>query len=173
MREHWPGVKALFEALSYILKPMSPDGIELFFTVSYDTWRRHNTSELSGYLEKKTAAGETDISYRLGLQLQSYKAKIQSTRSKASKAKKLRPMSFYLLTDGNWKAEGDLKPKIKDIADQLTAAGLKNGQITIQFIHFGQGAAGVQRMHELLDTDFGLYVLILPLMCNLLQRGIF
>jgi hypothetical protein len=163
MFEHWLGVKAVFEALSYILKPMSPDGIELFFTVSYDTWRRHNTSELTGNLEKKSVAGETDASYRLGLQLQSYKAKVQSTAGKASKAKKLRPMSLYILTDGNWKAGGDPKPTIKDIADSLITASLKSGQLTIQFIWFGQDAVGLQRMHDMLNTDFGLYVLTLLL----------
>jgi hypothetical protein len=161
MREQWHGVKTVFEALSYILKSMAPDGIELFYTVSYDTWRRHNTSELGVYLEKKEVAGDTDISYRLGLQLQSYKAKIHPTPRKASsKPKKVRPMSFYILTDGNWKAGGDAKAiaAIKDIADHLIKADLKSGQLAIQFISFGQNAEALQRMNRLARTDFGLYV---------------
>jgi hypothetical protein len=166
MHEQWHGVKTVFEALSYILKPMAPDGIELFYTVSYDTWRRHNTSELGVYLEKKGVAGDTDISYRLGLQLQSYKAKIHPTPRKAS-SKKVRPMSFYILTDGNWKAGGDAKAiaAIKDIADHLIKADLKGGQLAIQFISFGQNAEALQRMNHLARTDFGLYVLTLLPVC--------
>jgi hypothetical protein len=162
MREQWHSVKSVFEALSYIVKPMAPNGIELFYTVSYETWRRHNTSELGVYLEKKEVAGDTDISYRLGLQLQSYKAKIQPTSRKASaKSKKVRPMSFYILTDGNWKAGGDAKAiaEIKGIADNLINADLKSGQLAIQFISFGQNAEALQRMNHLANTDFGLYVL--------------
>ena len=162
MREQWHGVKTVFEALSYILKSMAPDGIEMFYTVSYDTWRRHNTSELGVYLEKKEVAGDTDISYRLGLQLQSYKVKIHPTPRKASsKLKKVRPMSFYILTDGNWKAGGDAKAivAIKDIADHLIKANLKSGQLAIQFISFGQNVEALQRMNHLARTDFVLYVL--------------
>jgi hypothetical protein len=168
MREQWHGVKPVFEALSYILKPMAPNGIELFYTVSYDTWRRHNTSELGVYLEKKEVAGDTDISYRLVLQLQSYKAKIHPTPRKASsKSKKVRPMSFYILTDGNWKAGGDAKAiaAIKDFADHLIKVDLKSGQLAIQFISFGQNAEALQRINRLARTDFGLYVVTPLLVC--------
>ena len=163
MREQWPQVKTAFEALSYILKPMAPDGIELYFTVAYDTWRRHNTSELVDLLEKKGLAGETDISYRLGLQLRDYQMKTQPTAQMASKkAKKIRPMSLYLLTDGNWKDTCDPTAAIKEIADHLINADLKSEQLTIQFVSFGQNDAALQRMNDIASTDFGLYVLILP-----------
>lgn len=160
MRDQWPQVKTAFEALSYVLKPMAPDGIELFFTVSYDAWRRHNTSELVELLEKKGLAGDTDISYRLGLQLQDYQLKTQPTAQMASKkAKRARPMSFYILTDGNWTEKCDPTAAIKDIADHLINAELMSGHLTIQFISFGQNAAGLQRLNDIANTNFGLYVL--------------
>lgn len=163
MREKWSQVKTAFEALSYIIKPMAPDGIEMFFTVAYDAWRRHNTSELVELLEKKGLAGDTDISYRLGLQLQDYQIKTQPTAQTASKkAKRTRPMSFYILTDGNWKDKCDPIPAIKGIANHLINANLKNGHITIQFISFGQNPVGLQRMSDIANTDFGLYVLCSP-----------
>jgi hypothetical protein len=160
MREQWPQVKTAFEALSYILKPMAPEGIELFFTVAYDAWRRHNTTELVDLLEKKGLAGATDISYRLGLQLQDYTIKTQPPAQMAfKKAKKVRPLSLYILTDGNWKDKSDPTAVIKDIADHLIKADLKSGHLLIQFISFGQNAAALQRMNDIANTDFGLYVL--------------
>jgi hypothetical protein len=160
MREQWPQVKTAFEALSYILKPMAPDGIELFFTVAYDAWRRHNTTELVDLLEKKGLAGATDISYRLGLQLQDYAIKTQPPPHLAfKKAKKARPLSLYILTDGNWKDKSDPTAAIKGIADHIIQADLKSGHLLIQFISFGQNAAGLQRMNDIANTDFGLYVL--------------
>jgi hypothetical protein len=166
MREEWPAVKEAFEALSYIVKPMAPDGIELFFTVSYDTWRRHDTKELVEKLEKKGVGGDTNISYRLGLQLDFYKPKIELTpRKRSAKSKKVRPMCFYILTDGNWTAGGDPIAVIKGMADHLISADLKSGQVTVQFISFGQNAAGLQRMNDLANTNFGLYVLTPLLVC--------
>jgi hypothetical protein len=171
MREQWPAVKETFEALSYILKPMAPDGIELFFTVSYSTWRRRDTKELVDNLEKKGLAGDTNIAYRLGLQLDFYKPKIQLTpRKKSSKPKKVRPMSFYILTDGNWKAGGDPTATIRGIADHLISADLTRGQVTIQFISFGQNVASLQRINDLANTDFGLCVLTPLLLCAFISR---
>jgi hypothetical protein len=159
MREQWPQVKTAFEALSYVLKPMAPDGIELFFTVAYDAWRRHNTTELVDLLEKKELAGDTDIAYRLGLQLQDYQLKTKPTAQMASKkAKRTRPMSIYVLTDGNWSDKSDPITPIKNIADHLLNADLKNGHLTIQFISFGQNAAALQRMSDIANTNFSLYV---------------
>jgi hypothetical protein len=173
MREHWPAVKETFEALSYILKPMAPNGIELFYTVSYETWLRHDTKELVNKLEGKGVAGDTNISYRLQLQLDMYKAKIPPTpRKGSSKSKKFRPMCFYILTDGTWRAKGDPTAVIKGMADSLITADLKGGQVTIQFISFGQNAAGLQRMKELAETDFGLYVLAPSLVCAFYYKDI-
>jgi hypothetical protein len=87
----WPEVQRVFEALAYLLKPHARDGIELFFAVAYDTWRRKNTSELCDLLAKKKPAplppGQpqgTDISYRLKLQLQAYGAKISAEAASAA-----------------------------------------------------------------------------------------
>lgn len=165
MTQQWDSVKNVFEALSYIVKAKAPDGIELFFTVSYETYRRHNTTELLELLDKKELSGRTDISYRLRLQLESYAAKIQGTRqkkrsSKPTASKKFRPMSIYILTDGQWKPEGDPVLPIKEMARELVGAELKNGQVAIQMISFGQDVTGLRKMSAMAKTEFGLYVMI-------------
>src|SRR5437016_1814394 len=118
MAQQWTSVKSVFEALSYIVKPMSPDGIDLYFTVSYSTYRRNNTSELLEFLNKKVLEGVTDISYRLKLELENYATKIQQIRRKSSKSstlKKIRPISIYILTNGKWRSEGDPIGPIKEM----------------------------------------------------------
>lgn len=167
MRAHWPPVKNAFSVLGYILKPMSPDGISLFFSVSYDTWRRHNTSELVDLLEKKGLGGETDISYRLGLQLQDWRAKHHAKAAEAAKGngkkkkdKSIRGMSFYVLTDGNWKAGSEPTKCLRVMADYLLDADLKSGQVTVQFVTFGRNDTALKRIEDVVNTDFGLYVLL-------------
>ena len=159
MREQWPQVKTTFEALSYVLKPMAPDGIELYFANTYDTWRRHNTSELVDFLAKKGLCGDTDVSHRLGLQLQDYIVNANSSlRTASKKQKKIRPISFYVLTNGNWKDKSDPTVAIKEIADHLMDTGMSKGHLTIQFVSFGQDPTPLQRMNDIANTDFGLYV---------------
>lgn len=152
----WPDVKRVFEALSYVVKGMSPDGTELFFTISYDTWRRKDTFDLVEYLEKKTTGGETNIAYRLDLQLQTYRARLYAAKGQKGKKAVVRPMSFYILTNGEWGAGADPKPKIKEMADFLIASKMTRGQVTIEFISFAQSTSASQKISDLATTDFGV-----------------
>jgi len=162
MKESWTDVKRVFEALSYIVKGMSPDGTELFYTISYDAWLRRDPTELCEYLEKKPTGGQTDIKYRLNLQLQTYRAKITAAKAAAaaalnSKSKKLkdkatlRPMSIYILTNGDWAAGNDPSNVIKEMADFLVTPriNLKDSQLTIQFVSFAKSAAALKRINDL------------------------
>lgn len=168
----WPEVKRLFEALSYTVKGMSPDGTELFFTVAYDTWRRKDTFDLCQYLEKHAThlkAG-TDISKRLGLQLETYRhlytqqklADEQGIdRKKRAKIagvapRLVRPMSFYILTNGEWKQGSDPKTILSEMANWLIAQGLPKGQVTIEFISFAHSGPAMQKLSELERMDFGV-----------------
>lgn len=152
----WPDVKRVFEALSYVVKGMSPDGTELFFTISYDTWRRKDTFDLVEYLEKKTTGGETNISYRLDLQLQTYRARLYAAKGAKGKKAVVRPMSFYILTNGEWGKGVDPKVSIKEMANFLIASKMTRGQVTIQFISFAQSTSASQKISDLASTDFGL-----------------
>lgn len=156
MEPAWPDVKRVFEALSYTVKGMSPDGTELFYTVAYDTYRRKDTSDLCDYLDKKTTGGVTNIGYRLNLQLQSYHAKILNSKQAKGKKAILRPMSFYILTNGEWDHLVELKKTIKGTADFLKQQGMGMGQVTIEFISFAQSPSAGQVMSDLETEDFGL-----------------
>ena len=156
MSKVWPDVKRVFEALTYVVKGLSPDGTELFFTISYDTWRRKDTFDLVEYLDKKTTGGETNIAYRLDLQLQTYRSRLYAAKGAKGKKAIVRPMSFYILTNGAWGAGIDPKPKIKEMADFLIASKMTRGQVTIEFISFAQNPSAAQKISDLATTDFGL-----------------
>lgn len=167
----WPDVKRLFEALSYMVKGMSPDGTELFFTISYDTWRRKDTFDLCQYLEKKgtSLVATTEISKRLNLQLETYRARyIQEKTAKENgidrkkrekiagvAPKPVRPMSFYILTNGEWRPGSNPKAIIQEHANWMMAQNLPPGQVTFEFISFAGSGSAMQKMNDLAKMDFG------------------
>lgn len=159
MAAQWPDLKRVFEALTYVVKNMSPDGTELFYTVSYDTYRRKDSSDLCAFLEKHPLAGETNISYRLNLQLQGYVVKLMNLRNKKpKKGEKLivRPMSIYILTNGEWGQGPDPKIALQDMADFLKREKMTQGQVTVEFISFAQTPKAAQRLSDLAGMDFGM-----------------
>jgi hypothetical protein len=152
----WPDVKRVFEALSYVVKGMSPDGTELFYTVSYDTYLRRDTSDLCAFLETKATKGETDISYRLNLQLQNLRAKLANAKFQKGKKAIVRPMSFYILTNGEWGKGVSPIVTIKETANFMLQNKFPAGQVTISFISFAQSATAMHRIGELAKADFGM-----------------
>jgi hypothetical protein len=151
----WPDVKRVFEALSYVVKGMSPEGTELYFTISYDTYRRKDTSDLVAHLECKTPAGEPNISHRLNLQWQAYQAKLFAAKTAKGKKAVVRPTSFYILTNGEWGEGKDPKGTIKEIADFLVAKKME-GMVVVRFISFAQSAEAVQRIADVVAMDYGV-----------------
>jgi len=167
----WRDMKRVFEALTYVVKGMSPDGCELFFTVNYDTYRRKDSSELCKLLgtnetigNVRVPSGETNIAYRLKLQLVAYCLKLHAAKytplppkGKKDKIRRdIRPTSFYILTNGEWGQGPDPKIAIQTAADFLTAEKYTNGQISIQFISFASTAAAMQKINDVSKHDYGL-----------------
>jgi hypothetical protein len=163
MASVWSDVKRVFETLSYVVKGMGPDGTELFFTDAYDTWRRRDTHDLVMYLDKKTCRGVTNISHRLDLQLQTYRVRLYNEKKaigvpvkKGKEVPPVRPMSFYILTNGEWGPGPDVKVAIQTTVDFMQKEGFPPGQVTIEFISFAQSAGAMQKINELAQKDFGM-----------------
>ncbi|KUJ07011.1 uncharacterized protein LY89DRAFT_375144 [Mollisia scopiformis] len=157
----WADVKRLFEALSYIVKPMSPKGTELIFTVSYDAWQRRDTSELCSFLDKKTCAGETDISWRLGVQFSLYKNRFINEKKKELLGKKfepVRPVSFYVLTNGEWRKEGGAVRKVLEDMVAWMKEISKPGWCTVEFVSFAQSAKAMGHFGDLAGLEFDMDV---------------
>lgn len=151
----WPNVKRVFDALATVTKGMSPDGTELYFTVSYDTWRRKDPADLITGVEKKTTAGSTRINFRLNLLLEGFRARRPKLLAGGQKKHVVRPMSIYVLTNGEWGEGPDPKITLQKTADCLKARGETEG-VAVQFISFAETAIGLNRLNSLAKTDYGV-----------------
>jgi hypothetical protein len=169
MTPQWHDVKRVFEALSYLTKGMSAEGTELFYTVSYDTYIRQNTSELCSFIDSKALEGETDISHRLKIQFQAYQKKVYDSRvtgkeliKRKKKGEKvgepLRPLTMYVLTDGEWMGETGEKARkvVKWMGDWLRTEALPPHQVIVSFITFGQTQDAAKKLNDLKVADYGL-----------------
>jgi hypothetical protein len=156
MASVWPEVKQVFEALSYVVKGMSPDGTEMFYTVSYDTYLRRDPSDLCKHLATKPTGGETDISYRLNLQLQGYQAKMYNPKGGKTKKGGVRPLTIYVLTNGEWGRGPDPKITLKETADVLISKNLTGRQVAVEFITFSESEKTSQKLNDLAEAVFGL-----------------
>jgi hypothetical protein len=166
MRSIWPDMRRVFNGLGYTVKGFGPLGTEMFFTISYDTWLRKDPADLDKFLELKAITGDTDIAYRLKLQLQdfthrwnTYKNASEKERLK-KKMQPLRPISFYILTNGEWQKGDNVKPIIFEIVDFLKKEGLESrNMITVQFVSFAMSPSAISKLDDLKNTDFGANIL--------------
>lgn len=166
MRSIWLDMRRVFGGLSHSVKGFGPLGTELFFTISYDTWLRKDPADLEKFLELKAIKGDTDIAYRLNLQLQNftYRWNTYKTASEKERLKKklqpIRPLSFYILTNGEWQKGDKIKPIIFEIVDFLKKEGLEaRNMITVQFVSFAVSPSAIRKLDDLKHTDFGADIL--------------
>jgi hypothetical protein len=159
---------AVFDILSYMVKSADPDGIDLIFTISpnkynsKDRFGRNSSSKLVRRVEdrKSELQGVCDISYKLNDILGSYESELKSQHylrknsSPFAAPKEIRPMSLYVLTDGNWDPDCDAERPIKRLAATLIELKCDPKQVGIQFISFGDDESGLEKL-EHLDDNLG------------------
>ncbi|KAL8702873.1 MAG: hypothetical protein Q9201_003964 [Fulgogasparrea decipioides] len=99
---------------------------------------------------------------RLSHILQEHKNKFGTTYTpsgwlfkKAGPPEAPKPLSFYVLTDGNWQPQNEVGPIIKDLVDSMVAHHLSKEHVGIQFIRFGEDQQGIARLNHL-DHGLGL-----------------
>jgi hypothetical protein len=159
MSGHWGEVTDVFEALSYILKYVDPDGLDLSFTVSGESLKNYKvTSTLVQSVRdrKSRLKGTTDMNLKLTTLLENYQAALEKPPREVKslfRRKPVRPLNLYILTDGIWEAKCDAEGPIRRLIKKLADLGKGRIQVGIEFISFGNNIAGLQRMDHL---DSGL-----------------
>ena len=76
----------------------------------------------------------------------------------AEKSKKkggVRPISFYVLTNGEWGKGKDVRETVREMADWLAGRGLLK-MVSISFISFAQTEAAVNKIADVINTDFAV-----------------
>jgi hypothetical protein len=152
MKAHETEVKRILGILAYLTKDSDPDGLELFFTCSKKKFKEKDPAKLVTGFAANNPRGLTDIRIRLGSITDTYLKGFD----RSWVMKKLRPvrsLNIYVLTDGIWQPETDLKPPLRRLISKLN----ENGQyiVGIQFISFGNDSDALKRLDHL-DDNLGL-----------------
>ena len=156
MTPHWKRVTRVFEALSYVLKDVDPNGLDLSFTISGDTLKKtKRTSKLVEMvkLRSKHLKGTTDMNLKLTEILATYQTELE--KPKGFFGKPVLPRNLYILTDGIWEPNCDAAAPIKNLVNKLNKLDIGRVQVGIQFISFGENTAALERL-DILDSRLGL-----------------
>jgi hypothetical protein len=153
---HWDEVTDVFEALSYILKKVDPNGLDLSFTVSGHSLK--NCKETTSLLQlirdqRERLRGATDMNLKLTKLLEDYQTALEKPKSRFRKA--VRPLNLYILTNGIWEAKCDAEGPIRRLINKLADLNKGRIQVGIEFISFGNDTAGIQRL-DYLDSGLDL-----------------
>ena len=176
MKPHWNKLVELFGLLSYMVKKYDKDGLDLHFTSSGQKENNKKTSRLVNSVEKRhLSSDKANLKDKLGTLLEEYKMKLQKPRSSPKFFRKgtdeLRRYTIYIFTDGIWQPHCDLEPIIRDMVDCLEKHQLRNAQVGIQFISFGDNPDAIKRLEYLdsgLDYKPGMFVISPNNICDTL-----
>lgn len=154
MKDYWPEVVSLVRLLAYLVQLSDPDGIDIYYTITRETVKSKNSTDLIKLLSKTTLEGTSNIGLSLNNILGGYKRQLNSRYGAGTTAilsEDMKPPSLYVLTDGVWQDDCDAKTPILDLVKVLLRLERPKGQVGIQFIRFGHDAVGIQRLKELDD----------------------
>ena len=162
MQRHRGEVLALFKPLAYLLKESDPDGIELYFTMSFEFLRSKRSSKLVEFVEHNPPReGTSNIRLSLLKIIQDYQRRLNvqgqnslSRRWSHTRAR-VRPQTLYIFTDGIWEPLCNPADIVASLVKSLKQHGLPREQFGIQFISFGTNTEGLARLAGL-DSRLGL-----------------
>lgn len=155
MEPHWEWLIKVVEALTYILKEVDPNGLDLSFTVCSEKLTTKRTTSLVELVESrsKLLKGSTDMKLRLSGILDTYQTELE--KPKTFFRNSVLPMNLYVLTDGIWEPNCDAAGPITNLVNKLNKLHKGRVQVGIQFISFGNNAEAIHRLN-ILDSGLGL-----------------
>ena len=156
MEPHWEWLIKVFEALTYILKDVDPNGLDLSFTICRETLKKtKRTTSLVELVKSRSELlkGTTDMNLRLSEILDTYQTELE--KPKTFLRKSVLPMNLYILTDGIWEPNCDPAGPITNLVNKLNKLHKGRVQVGIQFISFGNNAGAINRLN-ILDSGLGL-----------------
>jgi hypothetical protein len=155
MKPYWKSLIRVVEALTYILKDVDPDGLDLSFTICRETLTKtKRTTSLVELVksQSKLLEGTTDMDLRLSEILDTYQTGLE--KPKTFLRKPVLPMNLYILTNGLWEPNYDAAGPIKNLVNKLNKLHKGRVQVGIQFIRFGNNVEAIDRLN-ILDSGLG------------------
>jgi len=156
MKPYWKSLTRVVEALTYILKYVNPNGLDLSFTICGETLKKNpKATSLVNMVKSRSELlkGTTDMNLRLSEILETYQTELE--KPKTFLRKSVLPMNLYILTDGIWEPNCDAAGPITNLVNKLNKLHKGRVQVGIQFISFGNNAEAIDRLN-ILDSGLGL-----------------
>jgi len=151
MRQHWPQVLRVLGVLAYITKEKDPNKLELYFTMKAGRSSGSSSTGLVAVARTRKATdkatGLSDLYPRIRDIFSEYKNNLKRKSFLGTSSR--RPMSLYVLTDGNWQPQRDTEVCIAELVGALDKSD--QYQVGIEFIRFGNDPDGTARLEHLDD----------------------
>ncbi|KAG7124521.1 hypothetical protein HYQ44_001706 [Verticillium longisporum] len=171
MQKYQEEVMKLVEGLAYFLEEADPDGVEMMLVCNTKTTltKYKSTNLLVARTEDdfaKEQRKECPMEKRLGFVLDEVGNRLPRRKTTTHDIapipraiasflrKKKRPASIYVLTDGSWSPETRTKAcgvdnPIVRIMKTMEERTSERTDVSIQFVRYGNDAAGIQRLNYL------------------------
>lgn len=172
MQREQTEVTRLIKALSYLLKHLDPDGIEVACMSNPGSFRRLKTAtDIQIFINKGFYSGHDAncaIENALDVVLKIVRAKYlevpqESQLSRVgtipdSRSRTFRAISILVFTNGKWDDSeigtcGAERP-IRGLMDEMILQGAARTQVCLQFVRFGDSPVGKRRL-QFLDDELG------------------
>ncbi len=171
MAEPWEDVEEVFENLAYLLKPLSPNGLELLFTTSFEAGKRSkDVTPLLETLRRGLSLPHCseDLLKCLGKITGYYQAyqtkveqKLQEERGPENRPLStwlsyhysFRPTTVYLFLNSSWGYPDTLTDTIRGLISMFTQ--VRPGTISVQFVMVGHPADGLEGLRDVILNWFG------------------
>lgn len=147
-----------FKNLAYLLKGADDDGVEVQLTSDNDLHRETTTTALVKYATAKfPEGGSTSCNMELSLAklfdriIRDLPNRRTSLQFPFVRRVEKRPVSIYVLTNGQWTSSYANMPKIleepiKMLVREIRSRSLRRAHVTLQFIRFGGERADISRL---------------------------
>jgi hypothetical protein len=149
MELHQDQVRATLEALTYLVKDLDPNGIDLYFTMSDTVGHEKHTSRLLKLFDEVGFCDEqANMDFALSRILEGNNKRRWGLSSLTGSSE--RGKMVYVLTDAKWHGNRDLDGMPELIKRQVVKTGSNaRDKLAIQFIQFGEDSLGTWRLKEL------------------------
>lgn len=144
MGDHWKEVIDTFQALASLVKLVDDDGLDLYFTSSPKK-RHHNkhSGPLVDIIKKQRL--EQPCMMNLGLDAM---VDIIIEKHLGFRSYRRRPVSVFVLTNGNW-GLGGVDKSVERLVRELDKHATADSFVALQFVRFGNLPEGIRRLKKL------------------------
>lgn len=144
MRDHWKEVIDTFQALASLVKLVDDDGLDLYFASSP---KKMHHNKHSGPLVDIIKKQRLEQPCMMNLSLDAM-TEIIIEKHLGFRVHRRRPVSVFVLTNGNW-GLGGVDKSVERLVRELDKHDTADSFVALQFVRFGSLPEGIRRLKKL------------------------